>query len=198
MPPTSWTEWEDREGFRETLLSRFTNPEDQQALRRLGVMLYDFTLEAPRDLEATETSTGTEVVAALAELRFLTSFLASVGREREVSSLSDRDSALSFVAGQVSQALLGLAVWLEKEMGRCQASPESVIPHGIGGPDPVVLDGESGVLLKALLEVAGDAVRFVPEKISPALTSRDIRSELERAVGALRERLKGTPAWVVL
>src|SRR5690348_2400113 len=101
MPPTSRIDWENLEGFRETLLARFASPEDRQALRHLGRMLYDFTLEAPRDGEATESSTWTEVAAALAELRFLSSFLHSVGREREVSSLSGRDSALSYVAGQV-------------------------------------------------------------------------------------------------
>ncbi|HEX6863751.1 MAG TPA: hypothetical protein VF414_13080, partial [Thermoanaerobaculia bacterium] len=116
-----------------------------------------------------------------------------------VSSLSRRDSALSYVAGQVSGAVLGLAVWLEQEVGRCQERPEGVIPQGIGGPDPVVLDGESRVLLRTLLQVAGDAVAFVPEKgeLRPT-TSRDIRRELDVAVGALRERLQRTPAWVVL
>jgi hypothetical protein len=43
-----------------------------------------------------------ELAAALADLRHLQGFLSSVGREHEVSSLSDANDALSIFAGELA------------------------------------------------------------------------------------------------
>jgi hypothetical protein len=113
------TEWESREGFRQTFLSLFADPRDEQALRRVGQLLYSFALEPPQGWpEPRETSTLTECVAALCDVRFLAGYLGSVGREREVSSLSKRDTALSQMAESVSVQLAALGVQIEEELER--------------------------------------------------------------------------------
>src|SRR5687768_12171438 len=83
--------WEDREGFRETFLLYFPDPEANETLRRLGKLLFDQALEGDQGPVRGESSTRTELRAALAELRFLQGFLGSVGEERTVSSLDPTD-----------------------------------------------------------------------------------------------------------
>ena len=54
--------------------------------------------------------------AAGADLRHLQGFLASVGREREVSSLDAEDAYLSLVAGRLARQLDRMAGWIEREL----------------------------------------------------------------------------------
>jgi hypothetical protein len=117
--PRSITEWESREGFRQTFLSQFTDPAHEEALRRVGQLLYSFALEPPQGWpEPRETSTLTECVAALCDVRFLAGYLRSVGREREVSSLSKRDTALSHLGERISVQLIALGEQMEAELSR--------------------------------------------------------------------------------
>jgi hypothetical protein len=93
--------WERSEGFRETLLFYFTQPGDADVLRRLGVMLYNQALECSGSWPNwAESATRVEVRAAVADLRHLKGFLASVGREHEISSLTPEDASLSQLAAK--------------------------------------------------------------------------------------------------
>lgn len=113
--------WEEHEGFRETLLLRFTDPEANTTLRRLGAFFFDTALECPTTWpNHPEGATCSELRAALADLRHLEGFLSAVGREHEVSSLSPADSSLSQFAERQAVEVGRIADRIEEELSRCQ------------------------------------------------------------------------------
>src|SRR3954463_12268594 len=84
--------WEEGEGLRETLLLHYTEPEANETLRRLGKLVFNMSLDcAPSWPHHPEGETRAELAAALADLRQLQGFLSAVGREHEISSLSEVD-----------------------------------------------------------------------------------------------------------
>jgi hypothetical protein len=110
--------WEEHEGFRETLLLHYTEPQANETLRRLGRLVFDMSLEcAPSWPHHPEGETRVELAAALADLRHLQGFLAAVGREHEISSLSDADDALSLLAGRQAGELGRIAEEIERALG---------------------------------------------------------------------------------
>jgi hypothetical protein len=110
--------WEEGEGFRETLLLHFTEPEANETLRRLGKLVFNMSLDsAPSWPHHPEGETRAELAAALADLRHLQGFLSAVGREHEVSSLSDADDALSLLAGRQAGELARIAEEIEEALG---------------------------------------------------------------------------------
>ena len=68
----------------------------------------------------TESSTRTELRAAIADLRHLQGFLGSVGREHRLSSLSSEDTALSQSASRVAIEVGKLADRIERELATGQ------------------------------------------------------------------------------
>jgi hypothetical protein len=116
-PAVAPSTWEDREGFRETLLLHFTRPGDADALRHVGALLYDAALECAGSWPGwPESSTRTELRAAVADLRHLQGFLQSVGREREVSSLGQPDERLSQFAARQAAEVAKIAHRIEQEL----------------------------------------------------------------------------------
>jgi hypothetical protein len=110
--------WEEHEGFRETLLRHFTDPEANTTLRGLGRLLFNLSLENPAGWpHHPEGETRSELRAVLADLRHLQGFLASVGREHVVSSLSPGDEALSVFAEQQAVEVGRIADQIEEELG---------------------------------------------------------------------------------
>jgi hypothetical protein len=106
--------WEEGEGFRETLLLHYTDPEANETLRRLGTFLFNTSLEhAASWPHHPEGETRAELRAALADLRHLEGFLGSVGREHETSSLSPSDDALSLIAARQAVELARIADEIE-------------------------------------------------------------------------------------
>src|SRR5262245_29418924 len=95
------TAWEDYPIFRETFLLYVSEPEFNRALRTMGDYFFGMLLECYGDWpEWPESSTRMELRAAVADLRHLQGYLASVGQERNVSGLSKSDARLSsFAAG---------------------------------------------------------------------------------------------------
>lgn len=84
--------WEQHQGFRETLLRHYTEPEANTTLRRLGALLFNQALECPGGRpDHSEGETHSELRAALADLRHLHGFLFSLGQEHVVWSLSPAD-----------------------------------------------------------------------------------------------------------
>src|SRR4051812_43306982 len=74
--------WEDFAVFRETFLMYLTPPGYAAALRTVGEMLFTMILENYDPWPGwPESSTRTELRAAVADLRHLEGFLQSVGRE---------------------------------------------------------------------------------------------------------------------
>lgn len=109
--------WEDYPAFRETFLMYFTPPGYAEALRTVGEMLHTMILENYRPWPGwPESSTRTEMRAALADLRHLQGFLASVGREKELSSLDPEDAYLSQIAAKLARQIGVAADGIDREL----------------------------------------------------------------------------------
>ncbi len=116
-PPVDPDAWEDFPAFRETFLMYVTPPGYAAAIRKAGEMLYSLLLESPAEWPGwAESSTRTEMRAAAADLRHLQGFLASVGREREVSSLDAEDAFLSGIAARLARQIGHAADGIEREL----------------------------------------------------------------------------------
>ena len=114
--------WEEYEGFRETLLLHFTEPRANRTLREFGSFLLDVALECAGSWpDRPEGSTHAELSAALADLRHLQGFLASVGREHLVSSLDFEATALSQFAARQSGEVETIANRIEDELAQWPA-----------------------------------------------------------------------------
>src|SRR3954453_11495730 len=114
--------WEDFPAFRETFLMYITPPGYAAAIRKAGEMLYSLLLETPAEWPGwPESSTRTEMRAAVADLRHLQGFLGSVGREREVSSLDPEDAYLSNTAVRLARQIGHAADGIERELDGCRA-----------------------------------------------------------------------------
>jgi hypothetical protein len=118
VPPTVDPEtWERFPAFRETFLMYVTPTGYAEAIRTTGEMLYSLMLEAPATWPGwAESSTRTEMRAAAADLRHLQGFLASVGRERQTSSLDPEDAYLSNVAARLARQIGHAAEGIEREL----------------------------------------------------------------------------------
>lgn len=118
IPPTfDPAAWETFPAFRETFLALVTPPGYADALRKTGEMMYALLLESPVEWPGwAQSSTRTEMRAALADLRHLQGFLASVGREREVSSLDPEDAYLSTLAAKLSRQIGVAADGIDREL----------------------------------------------------------------------------------
>src|SRR4051795_4468541 len=118
-PPTiDPAAWEDFAVFRETFLMYLTPPGYAAALRTVGEMLHTMILESYNPWPGwPESSTRTELRAALADLRHLEGFLGAVGREHVASSLSSADEALSEFAGRQGLELSHIADEIEAALG---------------------------------------------------------------------------------
>jgi hypothetical protein len=111
--------WESFSLFRETALIYVSEPEFNGALRKVGDYFYGMLLECYHDWPAwKESSTRTELRAAVADLRALQGFLASVGQERHLSSLSPEDARLSRHASKLARLLHQVADTLERELAK--------------------------------------------------------------------------------
>jgi hypothetical protein len=109
--------WEEFPAFRETFLMYVTPPGYAAAIRKAGEMLYSLLLDTPAEWPGwPESSTRMEMRAAVADLRHLQGFLASVGREREVSSLDPEDAYLSNIAAKLARQIGHATDGIEREL----------------------------------------------------------------------------------
>jgi hypothetical protein len=110
--------WEEGEGFRETLLLYYTDPEANETLRRFGSLLFNQALEGSESApHHPEGATRSELRAALADLRHLEGFLSAVGREHVLSSLTSADEVLSLFAERQAVELSRIADEIEESLG---------------------------------------------------------------------------------
>jgi hypothetical protein len=94
-----------------------SEPRFNAALRVAGDCFFSLVLEGCGQWPAwPESATRTELRAAVADLRHLQGFLAAVGLERQVSSLSASDVRLSRFASRIARALDRLAGSIEVEL----------------------------------------------------------------------------------
>jgi hypothetical protein len=122
-PPTiDPAAWEDFAVFRETFLMYLTPPGYAAALRMVGEMLHTMILESYDPWPGwPESSTRTELRAAVADLRHLEGFLGAVGREHVASSLSRPDDRLSRFAARQAAEVARIAHRIEAELAKLAA-----------------------------------------------------------------------------
>lgn len=118
IPRIDPAEWEEHEGFRETLLLQVTEPKANRALRGFGAALFNMAVECASSWpHRPEVETRAELRAALADLRHLEGFLTALGQEHIVSSLEDEDATLSRFAARQAIAVGRIADRIEEELG---------------------------------------------------------------------------------
>ena len=125
IPAVHPEEWEDFAVFRESFLMYFTAPGLNTALRGAAESFFTLLLEhsgAEGWPPWEESSTRTELRAALADLRHSVGFLASIGKERKISSLSPADHKLSKYAGDTARVLNQIANAIERTLAKEAAS----------------------------------------------------------------------------
>jgi len=111
--------WEDFAVFRETFLMYLTPPGYAAALRKVGEMLLTMILENYNPWPGwPESSTRTELRAAVADLRHLEGFLGAVGREHAISSLTEADARLSRFAARQAAEVARIADRIETELAK--------------------------------------------------------------------------------
>jgi hypothetical protein len=109
---------EESAGFRETFLYHFYQPDDRAALRHVGRMLHESSLELARYGPPTpESPTREELQAVAADLRHCQGFLAAVARSQQEASLPPADAALAELAARQAQAVAAVAAELEQALG---------------------------------------------------------------------------------
>ena len=114
--------WESYPIFRESFLMYVSEPSFNAALRTTADHFFSMLLETYERWPAwEESSTRTEVRAALGDLRHLQGFLASIGQERHVSSLDEGDAKLSKHASQVARLLKQVGDTLQRKLAKGMA-----------------------------------------------------------------------------
>lgn len=117
QPPAPFP-WEDRAVFRESFLFYFTQPGVADVLRRVGVLLYDMTLQSYGEWpDWPETSTRAELRAAKVDLFQVQGFLSSIWKEGELSSVPAEDLPLCKLALGWSRAVAKVAREIEEALG---------------------------------------------------------------------------------
>jgi hypothetical protein len=117
--------WEEFAVFRESFLMYFTAPGLNTALRGAAENFFTLLLEhsgAEGWPPWEESSTRTELRAALADLRHSVGFLASIGKERKISTLAPADHKLSKLAGDTARTLNQIANGIERKLAKAAAS----------------------------------------------------------------------------
>ena len=113
------TAWEDFPVFRESFLMFISEPAFNVSLRTAGEHFFRMLLEHYDRWPAwPESSTRTELRAAVADLRHLQGFLASIGKERRLSSLDPGDAKLSKHASQVARLLKQVGDTIERKLAK--------------------------------------------------------------------------------
>ena len=94
--------------MRETTLICIDAPEDREAVRQVGRLLYNLAVETTR-FPGKESSTRTKMRAAAADLRFIEGFLRSVRRSADETSLAPPDNRLAHFAAYLARKIGALA-----------------------------------------------------------------------------------------
>jgi hypothetical protein len=96
-----------------------SEPAFNASLRTAAEHFFGMLLESYQRWPAwPDSSTRTEFRAGIADLRHLQGFMASVGKERNLSSLDPGDAKLSKHASQVSRLLKQVADAMERKLAK--------------------------------------------------------------------------------
>ena len=124
-PPTlDPARWEDFNGFRETFLVYFPDPAANASLRKAADLYYQLILESPLVMpEQPEGWVRSQIRAALADLRFLQGFLATLGDEAETSNTPHEEHLCRF-AGKRAEVIGSTADEIESQLGAWRGETE--------------------------------------------------------------------------
>ncbi|HEV3458577.1 MAG TPA: hypothetical protein VHG32_18620 [Thermoanaerobaculia bacterium] len=111
LPP-----WNEADSFRETTLQNFDKPQDREALRQVGRLLYDLAVETLRELVGESSVTRAELRAIAADLRYTGGYCAMVGRSAQECSLNATYEALARFAGRLAGRLGALVAAIEEKL----------------------------------------------------------------------------------
>lgn len=112
-------QWESFPVFRESFLLYISEPQFNAALRMAAEHFFAMMLETYGHWPAwPESSTRMELRAAVADMRHLQGFLASVGQERRLSSLAPADAKLSKHAAGTARLLNKIASGIERKLAK--------------------------------------------------------------------------------
>jgi hypothetical protein len=108
--------WNESDSFRETTLQLFDDPEDRQAVRRLGQVLYDMAVVQSRELGGESSMTRAELRAIAADLRYTSGYCSMVRSSAVECSLDPADDALAHFAGKLACRLGKLVEKIEERL----------------------------------------------------------------------------------
>jgi hypothetical protein len=114
-PEVAAPSWNEADSFRETTLRYFDNPEERQALRTVGRLLYDLATEATRS-PGDESSNRAELRAIAADLRYTAGCCSMVGRSAEWCSLDAADEKLARFARKLARRVGALVGSIEEQL----------------------------------------------------------------------------------
>ena len=119
LPQSTPPPWEESDSFRETMLQLLDDPEDREAVRRAGRVLYDLAVEGTREvgtIPADPSITRAELRAVVADLRYTGGYCAAIRRSAEECSLDADDEKLARFAGKLSRKVGALVEAIERRL----------------------------------------------------------------------------------
>jgi hypothetical protein len=112
--------WIEADSVRETTLQLLDDPEDRDAARRAGRMLYDLAVVVTREngiRPGVPSVTRAELWAVAADLRYTGGYLRYViEQSAEDCELDERDDELARFAGKVGRKVLALVEKIERRL----------------------------------------------------------------------------------
>jgi len=119
LPQSTPPPWEESDSFRETTLQLLDDPEDRDAVRRAGRVLYDLAVVVSRELGTTPEDpsvTHAELRAVAADLRYTGGYLRAIRRSAEECSLDAAEEALALFAGRLARRVDALVEKIERRL----------------------------------------------------------------------------------
>jgi hypothetical protein len=112
--------WNEADSVRETTLQLLDDPEDREAVRRAGQMLYDLAVAATREQGTTPgdpSITRAELRAVAADLRYTGGYLHGIiAQSAEDCDLDPADDRLARFAGKLAGRVDALVEKIERRL----------------------------------------------------------------------------------
>jgi hypothetical protein len=119
-PQSTPPPWNESDSVRETTLQLLDDPEDREAVRRAGRVLYDLAVVVTREVGMTPADrsvASAELRAVAADLRYTGGYLLHViRRSAEWCSLDAEEEALARFAGKLSRQVAALVEKIERKL----------------------------------------------------------------------------------
>ncbi len=111
--------WNESDSVRETTLQLLDDPEDREAVRCAGRVLYDLAVVVTRELGTSPEDPSiarADLRAVAADLRYTGGYLRSIRRSAEECSLDESDEKLARFAGKLARQVAALVEKIERRL----------------------------------------------------------------------------------